>query len=67
MAMPVDRLATIRIPTLVLDGGASPPWIRSSATALAAAIPDARHVSLDGQTHGAAPEVLVPVLIDFFS
>jgi len=27
---------------------------------------DARHLTLDGQDHGAAPVILVPVLVDFF-
>ena len=61
--MPTDRLANVRVPTLVLSGGASPDWARNAVDAVAATIPGARHVSLDGQTHGAADEVLAPVLV----
>lgn len=65
--LPTERLATIRIPTLALDGGASPDWARRSVAALASAIPGARHLSLEGQTHGADTEVLAPVLEEFLS
>jgi pimeloyl-ACP methyl ester carboxylesterase len=65
--MPTERLATIGIPTLALDGGASPAWARRSVEALASTIPGARHIRLEGQTHGADPEVLAPVLEEFFS
>jgi len=66
MSMPADRLATIAIPTLAISGGASPDWARNTVDAVAAAIPGARHTSLPGQTHGAADDVLAPVLVEFF-
>jgi pimeloyl-ACP methyl ester carboxylesterase len=66
-SVPTDRLAKIRVPTLVLSGGASPDWARNAVDAVAAAIPGARCVSLDGQTHGAADDVLAPVLAQFFT
>jgi pimeloyl-ACP methyl ester carboxylesterase len=62
----VDRLGKISIPTLALSGGASPGWARNAVAAVAAAIPGAEHVSLAGQTHGAADDVLAPVLAKFF-
>jgi pimeloyl-ACP methyl ester carboxylesterase len=61
------RLASIGVPTLVLSGGASPIWARNAVDAVAALIPGAQHASLDGQTHGAADDVLAPVLVRFFS
>jgi len=64
--IPVDRLATIGIPTLVLSGADSPLWARNAVTAVAAAIPGARHASLAGQTHAASPDALVPVLREAF-
>jgi pimeloyl-ACP methyl ester carboxylesterase len=64
--LPVDRLASISAPTLALSGGASPEWARNAVDAVAAAIPGAEHVSLAGQTHGAADDVLAPVLAKFF-
>lgn len=56
----------ITIPTLVLDGGASPAWIRASAAATASLLPHASGRTLPGQGHGARPEVLAPILAEFF-
>ena len=66
-AVPVDRAATITVPTLVAAGGASPEWMRAAAHELAAVIPDHQEATLDGQTHEVDPAVLAPVLITFFS
>lgn len=57
-SLPIDALARIGTPTTVLSGGASPEWMREAANAAAAAIPGARTVVLDGQTHDVAPDVL---------
>jgi pimeloyl-ACP methyl ester carboxylesterase len=65
-SVPVDRLATIGVPTLGIYGGASPDWARNGIGAVTGAIPGATQTVLPGQTHAAAPEVLAPVLIDFF-
>jgi Alpha/beta hydrolase family len=62
----LSRWSSVAIPTLVLAGGASPPFMRSGAATLTAVVPAAAMQVLDGQTHGAAPDVLVPVLLDFF-
>ena len=67
MWMPADRIAKISIPALLLDGGASPAWCRNTVQGVAETITGARRVSLAGQTHGAADEVLLPVLVDFFT
>jgi pimeloyl-ACP methyl ester carboxylesterase len=63
---PLERWSSVDVPTLVLDGGASPPWQRSSTQALARVLPRCVHRSLPGQTHAAEPEVLAPVLRAFF-
>jgi len=34
---------------------------------LADAMPNGRHSVLEGQAHDAAPEALVPVLVEFFN
>jgi pimeloyl-ACP methyl ester carboxylesterase len=44
--------------TLVLEGGASPRWMRDAVQALARALPSAAHRTLEGQTHAVDPEVL---------
>lgn len=60
------RWDTVTMPTLVMDGGASPDWARNSARALAALLPDAHYRTLEGQTHGVTDEAMAPVLEEFF-
>lgn len=55
------------VPALVMDGGNSPAWIRNSARALVGILPDVQYRTLEGQDHGAAPELLAPVLEEFFA
>lgn len=66
-SVPTKQAATITIPTLVMDGGASPAWMRDAAHAVATAIPGAQYRTLEGQTHEVAPEALAPVLVKFFA
>ena len=66
-SLPARRLAGITVPTLVLDSAASAPWLRNSSVATARAMPDARHLSLDGTFHQIPPETLAPVLTSFFT
>ncbi|HEX4057830.1 MAG TPA: alpha/beta hydrolase [Galbitalea sp.] len=65
--VPIERLASIRVPTLVLSGGASPSWAADAADAIASAVPDATRRTIQGEQHNVAPELLAPVLIGFFS
>jgi pimeloyl-ACP methyl ester carboxylesterase len=62
-----ERLGKISTPTLVLGGADSPDWFQATVRATAAAIPGAQYEYLAGQNHGAADDVLAPVLIDFYS
>jgi pimeloyl-ACP methyl ester carboxylesterase len=62
-----ERLGKIAAPTLVLGGENSPEWFHTTVRATAAAIPGARHKFLAGQDHGAADDVLAPILVDFYS
>lgn len=64
--LPAERWASAAVPTLVMDGGASPTWARNAVQALADTLPNAQRRTLEGQNHGAAPEVLSPVLVEFF-
>lgn len=61
-----DYWAKIKVPVLVAEGGASPSWFRNTADALAKALPNASRETLAGQTHQVDPNVLAPVLIEFF-
>jgi pimeloyl-ACP methyl ester carboxylesterase len=65
--VPLDRLAKISAPALALAGGASPAWAQEGARAIAAAVPNGRARVLEGQAHGAADEVIIPVLAEFFA
>jgi len=64
---PLRRWASLSVPTLVIDGGASPPWMRNAARTLAETLPNAAYRTLDGQDHGPASSVLGPVLAAFFA
>lgn len=66
-SLPVERAASVVAPTLVIAGGASFPFMRETARALAEVIPDAQHRTLEGQEHDVDPAVLAPVLVEFFN
>jgi pimeloyl-ACP methyl ester carboxylesterase len=66
-AVPVDKAANVAVPTLVMNGSASEAFMYDTATALAKAMPNAQHRTLEGQTHAVSPEVIAPVLVEFFS
>ena len=55
------------IPTLVVDGGKSPAWMRNGMRALAGVLPTPRTDTLAGQTHMVKSAVLGPVLTEFFN
>jgi pimeloyl-ACP methyl ester carboxylesterase len=65
-SVPTERAASVAVPALIMDGGASYPFMHIAATALANAVPNAQHRTLEGQTHEVAPEVLAPALEEFF-
>jgi pimeloyl-ACP methyl ester carboxylesterase len=50
-SVPAERAARIAVPTLVMDGSESYPFMHNTAVALARAIPNAQHRTLQGQTH----------------
>jgi len=65
--LPAERWSSVSVPTLVMDGGASPPWQRAAARALADALPRATYRTLDGQTHGFDPGPMAAELRAFFT
>jgi pimeloyl-ACP methyl ester carboxylesterase len=64
---PAKLAASVTIPVLVGDGGASPDWMRNAAKALADVLPNAQRFTLEGQMHDVAPDVLAPVLTEFYA
>jgi pimeloyl-ACP methyl ester carboxylesterase len=65
--IPADRVAQVRVPTLVVAGGADMPFMRETAQALADALPRGEVRFLDGQGHDVDMQVLAPVLKGFFA
>jgi pimeloyl-ACP methyl ester carboxylesterase len=65
-SLPTDRAALVTAPTLVMVGGASFPFFHETVEALAKALPHGQTRTLEGQTHDVAPEVMAPVLKEFF-
>ena len=68
--VPVERVAKVAAPTLIMDGEKSLsiyPFMRTTADALAQAMPTASRRTLMGQGHDVDANVLAPVLVEFFS
>ena len=65
--VPVAELGKIAAPVLFLGGKNSPGWFRRSVADQAAATPGARLEMLDGYDHNAPPEIIAPILIEFFA
>jgi pimeloyl-ACP methyl ester carboxylesterase len=66
-SLPTGLAASVTAPTLVLAGGASFPFMRATAQALADALPRGQARILEGQTHDLVPSVLGPVLDAFLA
>ncbi len=66
--LPASEWVNIKTPTLVMDGGKSPAWMRNGTKSLSEVLPNAKYLTLEGQTHDAAKaaNVLEPVLKEFF-
>ena len=65
--IPADQASSVTNPALVLCGGASPAWMIDVGRQIADTMPNGRHRVLEGQEHVVAPEVLAPVLAEFFA
>jgi pimeloyl-ACP methyl ester carboxylesterase len=65
-SIPTDKASSVKVPTIVIAGGADFPWMPETAQTLAAAMPDGQYRRLEGQGHDVDPTVLAPALIEFF-
>lgn len=65
-SLPTERAATVTVPTIVIDGSASMPFMAATANALAEVLPHGQRRTLEGQQHDVDPSALAPVLIEFF-
>jgi pimeloyl-ACP methyl ester carboxylesterase len=65
-SVPIERAAQVHVPTLVMNGGASYPFMSETARTLSQAIPHAQLRTLEGQGHAPTDDVLAPALKEFF-
>ena len=66
-SIPVEKAASIKIPTLVSGGGKTDPQSQQAVKELAEAIPGSTLKILESQDHQVSMKVLAPVLVDFFN
>jgi len=64
--LPIQKWASVTVPTLVMDGGASAAVFHSAAQALTDILPNAQRRTLTGQDHAVDPQILAPLLEEFF-
>jgi len=64
---PVAHAWTSPIPALVMSGSKSPAALQKGARAIAQVLPNARHISLQGQNHNVSMKALAPVLAEFLA
>jgi pimeloyl-ACP methyl ester carboxylesterase len=65
--VPAARIATIRVPTLVMDGEKTQERLQRAVDEIAQALPGAKRRTLKGQTHNVSADVLTPELVQFFA
>jgi pimeloyl-ACP methyl ester carboxylesterase len=66
-SLPTEAAEKVKVPALVVAGGADMPWMRETAEELGKALPDGQVRFLDGQGHNVDDAVLAPVLVEFFN
>jgi pimeloyl-ACP methyl ester carboxylesterase len=64
-SVPVERAARVTVPTLVMYGEQSFPFMGETARTLEKAIANAELRTLPGQGHEVSPDVLAPILAEF--
>jgi pimeloyl-ACP methyl ester carboxylesterase len=65
--LPSEWRDSVTVPTLVMDGGNSPEWIRNAARALLQRLPDVQYRTLEGLDHTDDPAAVAPVLETFLA
>jgi len=66
-SLPARSAQAVKVPTVVIFGTASMPFMPITADALARVLPKGKVRSLEGQEHNVDPTVLGPVLREFFA
>jgi pimeloyl-ACP methyl ester carboxylesterase len=65
-AIPVDAAKKATMPALVMNGDKSFEFMAETAKNLSKMMPNARWKTLKGQAHHPSPEILAPILSEFF-
>jgi pimeloyl-ACP methyl ester carboxylesterase len=65
-SLPAERLGSVAVPTVVIDGGTT-PWVSESADRLAEVLPNGERRTLAGQPHNVAPDAIAPAIEQFFA
>lgn len=65
-AVPTEKAARVTVPTLLMAGSQTYPFMHVAAETLAKAMPQGQYRVLEGQSHEVSSEALAPVLIEFF-
>ena len=65
--VPAARIASIRVPTLVMDGEKTQERLHRAVDEIVRALPAAKRRTLKGQTHNVSAAVLTPELVRFFA
>jgi len=63
--LPADRWASLTVPTLIMYGTGTEPWLITAARALAGLLPTASLQPVEGAQHSVAADVLAPTLRRF--
>lgn len=65
--LPTDRWNGATVPTLVVTGGKSEPWMHRGNEQLADLLPNSERRVLDGQNHMVKAKALAPLLAEYFA
>jgi pimeloyl-ACP methyl ester carboxylesterase len=66
-SLPAGIWSGATMPSLVMDGGKSPAWMRNAQAAIAGVLPRATARTLPGQNHMVGAKAMAPELIEFFA
>ena len=64
--VPAGKAAAVKVPALLIESSGTIERLSRATRAAAEALPDARHVVLEGGFHEVPPETLAPALKGFF-
>jgi pimeloyl-ACP methyl ester carboxylesterase len=67
LSLPIQRAASVKIPTWVGGGEKSPASMQNAVKQLAAAVPNSELKMFKGQTHNIDVKVLAPAWVEFFN